>query len=142
MINLIKNKMINLIKNKMINICQLSSLLYFIPMCLLMYNNTYGFAFLFFLLANFAFFNHSREYTYRPIYDVVDIIDRMLILLICSYFVIFYYNFLLVWISILYMIVAYFVIIPTCCNKSSKRMIHSSFHIVTAMSALYIVSST
>ena len=123
------------------SMCQLSSLAYFIPMCLLiLYTNNYNLAFLFLLLIIFAFFNHSREYTDKPLYDVIDVVDRILILTICFYFLIFHNNFLLVWISLLYMLVAYFVIIPKCCTKRSKTLTHSSFHIVTAISATLVVS--
>lgn len=128
--------------NKMFfNLCQLSSLLYSFPMFFLLWNEkNYGLSFLFFLLTVFAFVNHCREYTPKPKYDWIDITDRVLIFTICSYFIYFYYDFILIWLSLIYMLFTYFWVIPKCClKKRSKMLIHSSFHAVTSMTALFIL---
>jgi len=123
------------------NLCQISSLFYYLPMFFLLWNEkNYCLSFLFFLLTVFAFANHGREYTPKPRYDWIDILDRVLIFTLCSYFIFFYYDFQSLWFAIGYMIIAYFWMIPKCCvKKRSKMLIHSSFHLVTSITALFIL---
>jgi len=123
------------------NLCQISSLFYYLPMFFLLWNEkNYCLSFLFFLLTVFAFANHGREYTPKPRYDWIDILDRVLIFTLCSYFIFFYYDFQSLWFAIGYMIIAYFWMIPKCCvKKRSKMLIHSSFHVVTSITALFIL---
>ena len=127
----------------MIKLCQVTSLFYLFPFLFLLWNETnYMLSVLFLSLTIFAFVNHSREYTCDPHYDLIDIIDRILIVLICSYFIIHHYSFLYVWFALSYMFVAYFWLIPKYCStKELKIVVHSSFHVVTSISALFILLS-
>ena len=86
----------------------------------------------------FGFLNHYRTYTDKPRYDFIDIIDRILILIITSYFIIYHSNSFFVWIALFYMIISYLYIIPKCYKRQIKVIIHSSFHFITSISVLLL----
>ena len=123
----------------MINSCIITSLLYLIPLSYLLYTDrNYVLSLFFLLLSIFAFLNHCRTYTDKPRYDFIDIIDRILILIITSYFIIYYSKSCFVWFAFFYMIISYLYIIPKCYKRQIKVIIHSSFHFITSISALLI----
>ena len=129
----------------MINSCIISSLLYLIPLSYLLYTDrNYILSFLFLLLSIFAFLNHCRTYTDKPRYDFIDITDRILILIITSYFILNHYQSYIVWVAVFYMIISYLYIIPKCYKRQIKVIIHSSFHFITSISTLllFIYNST
>ena len=123
----------------MINSCILTSLLYLIPLSYLLYTDRdYLLCFLFLSLSVFGFLNHYRTYTDKPRYDFIDIIDRILILIITSYFIFYHYQSYIVWVAVFYMIISYLYIIPLCQNRQVKVIIHSSFHFVTSICSLLL----
>ena len=125
---------------KTTNCCQWTAITYTVPgLFLLFTEESLLLATLFLMLGLFAFLNHQREYTEKPLYDSIDIIDRVLITIICPYFLFFHSDFNIVWISILYMLTVYFLIIPNCHTIQQKQLCHSSFHLVTSLSALFVV---
>ena len=122
--------------------CSITSISYSLPGLFLLVTKQYTLASLFIMLSVFAFLNHTRPYTPKPLYDTIDIIDRILIVIICSYFIYFYYDFTIVWIAISYMIIVYFLFIPKCNTMKEKQLFHCSFHLITSLSALSIVVYT
>lgn len=123
----------------MINSCIITSLLYLLPFSFLFYQKkNYPLCALFLLLSIFAFFNHCRTYTDKPRYDFIDMMDRILIIIISSYFILYYHDSIFVWFALFYMIIIYLYIIPIIKKRQVKIIIHSSFHIVTSISALLV----
>ena len=122
-----------------INLCSITSISYSLVGLVLLMIKQYILASLFIMLSIFAFLNHTRNYTPKPTYDTIDIIDRILIVIICSYFIYNYYNFCVVWIAIGYMMIVYFLFIPKCNNIQNKKLLHCSFHLITSLSALGII---
>jgi len=121
------------------NCCQWTGIAYSLPGLFLVFSEEYLLATFFLMLSLFAFLNHKRPYTEKPIYDSIDIIDRVLITIICAYFLFFHSDFNIVWFSISYMLTVYFLIIPNCQTIQQKQLCHSSFHLITSLSALFVV---
>ena len=121
------------------NCCQWTGVSYTLPGLFLVFSEEYLLATFFIMLSLFAFLNHQRAYSETPLYDSIDIIDRVLITIICAYFLFFHCDFNIVWISILYMLTVYFLIIPNCETIQHKQLWHSSFHLITSLSALFVV---
>lgn len=121
------------------NCCQLTGIAYTIPGMFLVFSEEYLLATFFLMLSLFAFLNHQRPYTEKPIYDSIDIIDRVLITIICAYFLFYYYDFHIIWITLVYMLSVYFLIIPNCQTIQHKQLWHSSFHIMTSLTAIFII---
>lgn len=120
-------------------ICVYSSLLYIIPAYyLLFYEEEYFISYLLILLAIFAAVNHTREYCDKPYYDVVDLIDRILIVSICTIFIWYYCDCFFLWYSGVYLIVSYYLLIPRLKIKYIKVTVHSTIHLVTAMTAFML----
>lgn len=124
----------------MYNLCQLTSLSYLLPMFLLLYQKeNYSLAMCFLLLTIFAFANHSRPYTSYINKDWIDSMDRILIVIIVSYFMYHYFDTISLWSALLYMLVAYFFVIPKCKKLKTKIKVHCSFHVITTLASLILL---
>ena len=121
------------------NCCQWTGISYTLPGLFLVFSEEYLLATFFLMLSLFAFLNHQRPYTEKALYDSIDIIDRVLITIICAYSLFFHSDFNIVWFSISYMLTVYFLIIPNCQTKQQKQLCQSSFHLITSLSALFVV---
>lgn len=119
--------------------CCLSPLLYSIPAFYLFLKEEYILAFLFTSLTIFAFLNHLRPYRTDPYFDFIDCIDRLLIVVICIYYIYLFYECIVVWIALIYMVSSYFLFIPRIKCDGYKFIIHSTFHLITMLTAVYLI---
>lgn len=127
-------------EKKKINLCQLTSLLYLLPLVLILYQEmNHSLAICFLLLTIFAFVNHSRPYTSYIHKDWIDSMDRIFIIIIVSYFMFHYFDTITLWSALLYMLVAYFFVIPKCKKLKTKIKVHCSFHVITSLASLILL---
>jgi len=98
----------------------------------------YSFILLFYLYLGSAL-NHVNPYTDKCRFDFIDIFDRVLLVCVICYFIYYYHSNLSLWFALLYLIVCYFFIMPYCCIQN-RIIIHCSFHFVTAITAIYLLS--
>lgn len=117
-------------------ICVYSSLLYLIPgIYFIFVLEEYFLSYLLILLSIFASINHSRIYCDKPYYDFIDLMDRLLIVCICSVILFYYYDCFFLWFSGIYLIFCYYLLIPRIKTRLIKVSVHSTIHIITSTTA-------